>query len=379
MGGTSTSSQTQSSSTTPWSTAAPALSGILGGINALTPSAGLNATEQGAIAQLVGNAQAGNPYAGAIGAGASSLLGGGGATANNGAIAQNLASYRGLLAPYASGAMIGDNAALQGQLDTAASDATNQINSAFAAAGRDLSPGNSQALARGITQAQAPIIASQYNQDVANQLAAANALYGAGNSTYGLINDSQAAANTNIQNGANLANTALTAQNYAPNALLNAEQQAFSIPASNYATLLGAVSPVAQSFGTTNGSSTGSQTESAAQQFGQLASGFGSLLGSNPSVNAAGLRGGGSALLGLLGLSDRRLKQDVERVGTLFDGTPVYRFRYLGHAAHQIGLMAQDVEATTPAAVVEVNGFKAVDYRLATERAARMEAARGAA
>ncbi|MDR3469826.1 MAG: tail fiber domain-containing protein [Xanthobacteraceae bacterium] len=378
MGGTSTSSQTQSSSTTPWSTATPALNGILGGINALTPSAGLNATEQGAIDQLVGNAKAGNPYAGAIGAGASSLLGGGGATANNGAIGQNLASYRGLLAPYAGGAMVGNNAALQSQLDTAASDATNRINGEFAAAGRDLSPGNSQALARGITQAQAPIIAGQYNQDVANQLAAANSLYGAGNATYGLMNDGQAAANANIQNGAGLASTALAAQNYAPNAILNAEQQAFAIPAGNYATLLGAVSPVAQSFGTTTGTGTGSQTESGAQQFGQLASGFGSLLGSNPSVNASGVRGGGSALLGLLGLSDRRLKQDIERVGTLFDGTPVYRFRYIGHAAHQIGLMAQDVEQTMPGAVVDINGIKAVDYRMATERAARMEAARGA-
>jgi hypothetical protein len=375
MGGTSTSSQTQSSSTTPWSTATPALNGILGGINALTPSAGLNATEQGAINQLVSNAQGGNPYAGAIGAGASSLLNGGGATANNGAIGQNLATYRGLLAPYASGAMVGNNAALQSQLDTAASDATNQINSEFAAAGRDLSPGNSQALARGITQAQAPIIAGQYNQDVANQLAAANDLYGAGNTTYGLMNDSQAAANANIQNGAGLASTALAAQNYAPNAILNAEQQAFAIPAGNYTTLLGAVSPVAQSFGTTTGTGTGSQTESGAQQFGQLASGLSSLLGSTPGVNASGVRGGGSALLGLLGLSDRRLKQDIERVGTLFDGTPVYRFRYIGHAAHQIGLMAQDVEQTTPEAVVDINGIKAVDYRLATERAARMEAA----
>ena len=288
MGGTSTSSQTQSSSTTPWSTATPALNGILGGINALTPSAGLNATAQGAISQLVSNAQGGNPYASAIGAGASGLLGGGGATANNGAISQNLASYRGLLAPYASGSMVGNNAALQGQLATAASDATNQIDSQFAAAGRDLSPGNSQALARGIMQAEAPIIAGQYNQDVANQLGAASSLYGAGNTTYGLLDSNQATANTNIQNGAGLASTALAAQNYAPNAILNAEQQAFSIPAGNYTTLLGAVSPVAQAFGTSSGSGTTTQTMSPVQQFSTLmgglrytpgvGSGFGSLL-----------------------------------------------------------------------------------------------------
>lgn len=288
MGGTSTSSQSQTSSTAPWSAATPALNGILGGINGLAPSAGLNATQQGAINQLVSNAQAGNPYAGGIASGASALLGGGGATANNGAITQNLASYRGLLAPYASGSMVGNNSALQSQLATAASDATNQIDGAFAAAGRDLSPGNSQALARGITQAQAPIIAGQYNQDVANQLAAANSLYGAGNTTYGLLNANQAQANSNIQNGAGLASTALAAQNYAPNAVLNAEQQAFSIPAANYTTLLGAVSPVAQAFGTSTGSGTSTQTMSPVQQFSSLmgglryvpgtASGLGSLL-----------------------------------------------------------------------------------------------------
>jgi hypothetical protein len=293
MGGTSSSSQTQTSTTTPWSTATPALTGLLGGVNGLTPSAGLNATEQGAINQLVGNAQAGNPYAGAIGSAATGLLNGGGANANNGAITQNLANYQSQLEPYANGSMIGNNTALQGQLDTAAADATNQINSEFAAAGRDLSPGNSQALARGITQAQAPIIAGQYNQDVANQLNAANALYGAGNTTYGLLNANQTQTNTNLQNGANLASTALEAQNYAPNAVLNAEQQAFNIPASNYTTLLGAVSPVAQAFGTSNGSGTGTQTMSGAQQFGTILSGLGNL-----NNATKGLSGFGSLLFG---------------------------------------------------------------------------------
>jgi hypothetical protein len=277
MGGTSTSSQTSQSQTTPWATATPALTGLLGGINALTPSAGLNAAQSGAIDQLVTNAQGGNGFAGSIGQAASGLLGGGGANANNGAIAQNLADYRGQLAPYANGSMIGNNGALQSQLATAASDATNQINSQFAAAGRDGSPANSQALARGLMQAEAPIIAGQYNQDVANQLGAANALYGAGNSSYGLLNANQAQANQNMQSGADLASTALEAQNYAPNAILGAEAQRFGIPASNLTTLLGAVSPVAQAFGRTNGSGTATQTMSGAQQFATIAGGLGSL------------------------------------------------------------------------------------------------------
>ena len=71
--------------------------------------------------------------------------------------------------------------------------------------------------------------------------------------------------------------------------------------------------------------------------------------------------------MGLMRWSDRQLKEDVAEVGTLFDGTPVYGYRYTGAPAYHIGLMAQDVEKTTPNAVIEINGYKAVDYRAATE------------
>jgi hypothetical protein len=70
-----------------------------------------------------------------------------------------------------------------------------------------------------------------------------------------------------------------------------------------------------------------------------------------------------------------RLKEDIALVGTLFDGTPVYGYRYKGAPAYHIGLMAQDVEKTTPNAVVEVNGYKAVDYRAATEASRKIDRA----
>ena len=98
-----------------------------------------------------------------------------------------LSTLQSQLTPYANGSMIGNNPALQAQLDQIASDTTNQVNSQFAAAGRDGSGMNQQTLARGIAQGEAPVIAGQYNQDVANQLSAANALYGAQNSTSGLL------------------------------------------------------------------------------------------------------------------------------------------------------------------------------------------------
>lgn len=72
----------------------------------------------------------------------------------------------------------------------------------------------------------------------------------------------------------------------------------------------------------------------------------------------------------LLKLSDRRLKTDISLIGATLDGLPIYRFKYIGSAEWQIGLMAQDVEEVNPAAVVEVNGMKAIDLQLATQAAA---------
>ena len=43
--------------------------------------------------------------------------------------------------------------------------------------------------------------------------------------------------------------------------------------------------------------------------------------------------------------------------------------------AYHIGLLAQDVEKTTPHAVIEIGGFKAVDYRAATEASRRINRA----
>ena len=50
-------------------------------------------------------------------------------------------------------------------------------------------------------------------------------------------------------------------------------------------------------------------------------------------------------------------------------------YRYKGAPAYHIGLMAQDVERITPHAVIEINGYKAVDYRAATEASRRIDSA----
>lgn len=79
--------------------------------------------------------------------------------------------------------------------------------------------------------------------------------------------------------------------------------------------------------------------------------------------------GAGSALtsgLGLLGSfatkSDRRLKTNIERVGSA-GGFPLYAFDYVGKPGRFVGVMAQDVLLSRPDAVVmEADGFYAVRY-----------------
>lgn len=73
-----------------------------------------------------------------------------------------------------------------------------------------------------------------------------------------------------------------------------------------------------------------------------------------------GLFGLAGSALGMF--SDKRLKEDIQRVGKLNDGTPVYAYKYKFGGPKHIGVMAQDVEKKNPEAVGEVGGFKTVDY-----------------
>ncbi|MDK8874409.1 tail fiber domain-containing protein [Paracoccus sp. SSJ] len=71
----------------------------------------------------------------------------------------------------------------------------------------------------------------------------------------------------------------------------------------------------------------------------------------------AGTLGMGAMKYGLL--SDRRLKTDVQRVGTTDGGVPIYTYRYVWGGPVHMGVMAQDV----PEAAFEAEGgFLAVDY-----------------
>lgn len=69
----------------------------------------------------------------------------------------------------------------------------------------------------------------------------------------------------------------------------------------------------------------------------------------------------GGTVAGAL-ISDRRLKRDIRRVGTLKGGVPLYRYRYVWGGRERVGVMAQDLLGKLPEAVLRIGGIYAVDY-----------------
>jgi len=86
--------------------------------------------------------------------------------------------------------------------------------------------------------------------------------------------------------------------------------------------------------------------------------------GTGTQTSSPSLLGAAGSIAGIAGLfSDRRLKRDIERVGTRPDGLGVYLFRYLWSPILHLGVMAQEVLGVKPEAViVHPSGFLMVDY-----------------
>jgi hypothetical protein len=277
MGGTSSSQQTQSSTTAPWQPAQQDLSGILGQIGSGLGNTGLTGTETGALNKIVTDAGAQPDNSGLMNGFVQNLLSGGGANAQSGNIQNGLSQYQQQLTPYANGSMVGNNPALQAQLQQIQSDVGNSVNGQFAAAGRDFSGANQQAYGRGVAAGEAPVIANQYNQDVSNQLNAAGQLYGAQNTSSGLLSGLNQQGLANQQAGIGATSDALSAQNAGANAQLQAEAARRGIPVQALGLLAQIGIPIAGLGGQSTGQAQGSQTMSGAQQFGLISGGLGNL------------------------------------------------------------------------------------------------------
>lgn len=271
MGGTSKQTQDVSQTTTqnPYGPAIPLVSGVAQSATNLLPSLSqLTPEQQQAIAGLTQNAQAGNPYAGAIGGYATNLLGGGGAQAQAPMLQGALSAYQNELNPIANQTPGQISPQLQQMLDTLSGDITNKTNAYYAGAGRDLSGANAQNLTRGLTQGLAPVLLGQYNQDIQNKLGAAGSLYGAANTTGGLLSGLNQTALGNMGTGVDAATAALAARDSPFNQMLAIEAAKQGIPLGNLTQLSNIGSQIGQlgGTGTKQGTVSGTSTLSPAQQ-----------------------------------------------------------------------------------------------------------------
>lgn len=262
-GGSSQNTQTtQQSSTAPGALGMPTLNGILAQLNPQIANSGLNPTESNAIAGITNAASGPNPYAPAIAANANTLLAGGGATNQAGAVNQNYQNYQAVLNPLASNTNYDpmQTPGFANNLAQIGTDVTNQVNGAFAAAGRDGSGMNQQTLARGIAAGEAPVIAQQYNANVANQQGAAANLYGAGNTNAALLTGMQQQGLANSQTGTQAATDAWNAAIQPYVQQLQAGQLNQSIPAQNLGLLAQIGIPIASMSTNSTGSGTSNTT-----------------------------------------------------------------------------------------------------------------------
>lgn len=339
--------KTESSKTEPYAPAQPLLNDILHQLSGQNTA--VTAGQTGALNNLQSAAGA-IPNFGTAGAGTVSNLFNTSTAPQQGMLTGALDTFKGNLAPFLDPKYLDpmSNPGLKGALDTSRSDITNRINSQFAAAGRDLSPANSKALARGLSEGDSAILTDQYNKNVATQLGAAGSQFGASGTTAGGLTQQQLAALTAQTQGLGAASTIPGLFTQPAGASLAAANAAYGQPFGNIGMLSNLTTPIA-------GLGSQSQGTSQGTTFQPM----------NPWTTAAGTAIAAAPFI----FSDERVKADIRPVGMLFDDTPVYSYRYKGDDKSRIGLIAQDVEKDRPDAVREFGGVKAVDYGKATERA----------
>lgn len=166
-----------------------------------------------------------------------------------------------------------------------------------------------------------------------------------------LSNYNQGLAGTTYQNAVNNLQPFLGASNSAAGGIANVNTGLGNATAGQFGTLANLDYTSATGIGNANANATLAQNQANQNQW-------------NP------LMGAGTAALSIF--SDERLKENIEPVGELYDGTNVYRYNYIGSLVPHIGVMAQEVEADRPDAITEIGGFKAVNYAKATDRAASL-------
>jgi len=343
------------SSTSPWTEATPLLKNMIskyGGMN--TDVTGL---QSNALSNLNASA-AGIPNLGATATGGVNKLFNNDVSPQVGMLGQGYDTLKANLGGTASGADLNpwNTPGFSDAMDTLSKNITTGVKGVYAGSGRDPSGAGSfgKSAALGIEQGEAPIIQSQFNQNKANQMSAANSLFsGAGTTAGGQAQLNQLPLNSIMSGlqGAGMLSGLYTAPAASQLAAANASQ------GQGYQNLQQLLTP-ALGLGALGTNTTGVSTQTPANS------------------TLSNILGGGTAAAGMLGslapflpFSDRRLKTDIKHVGNLKDGQKVYKFRYKAGGPPQLGMMAQEVAQHVPEAVHKQGDYLAVDYDKATQPA----------
>jgi hypothetical protein len=282
MGGESKTQQAQatSSKTEPWKKTIPALEGIIGQASSQLPNAQLTGAESGAIDSLgsLGN----NPYLSQINSLTSDLFGGG--KDRTGMAQQSYDELRGSLTPYTNmDTNPYSNEAFTKATSFMTDDIMNRVKSQYAGAG--FSPTGvgdyGKSVGEGVARGIAPTWLQASNDLENRKLGAISGMYGAGNTTAGLLGDMDQNALNNRFSGVGVSQTANAGRDEEFKRILDAEALKRGIPLEALAGISSLMVPMAQlgqqSTGTSFGQ--GTQTMSPVQQFMGIAGGLGSMFG----------------------------------------------------------------------------------------------------
>lgn len=193
-------------------------------------------------------------------------------------------------------------------------------------------------------------------QNLQNQLAAAGFNNQANQQDFQNALAQQNAYNQNIMQQFNLDNAQAAQANNLRQTMLNEQYAARNQPINEIAALMSGSQLMMPQFAPAF--QTGLQPVPIADYMQQAYEN--EVAASNASASGLfGILGAGMSLFG--GLSDRRAKRDIRRLGSLPNGIPVYEFKYIGMNDPQVGVMADEVEHI-PDAVNVIGGLKMVNY-----------------
>jgi hypothetical protein len=239
--------QTSNSKQDPWAPAVPYLQDFLRQTGRVGDNAGtLTTGQKDAFKELKANALEGNPWIGQQQQLAGDLYSGG--PDRTGTVTQGLTALQGQLGDYASGKYLDpmSNPQMQAMLQQVGDDAWNRTNAMFAGAGRDMSGANQQAAARGVTQAQLPLLLDQYNRAQGQQFDAAKTLYGAGNETAGMLSGMDAQSFGLRGQGAAAGQVAQDQQNQGAERIIDLDQMKTMLPYEELGSLASLLFPAGQ-------------------------------------------------------------------------------------------------------------------------------------